>query len=170
MLAWRWSAFIRTHTHACCTHALSHMYSYTVSHVTDALAQGVVLVLLVQQSAKRASDMRLHTHACATAYVLMPSHAGAGFFFWSNKVHRGPATSRGEERLVLFVSWSAWMERKKKKKRESAPSSGGHAVLAVCGIEAAYVSIRQHTSAYCQHTSAYVSIRGEVGLILRMYV
>ena len=25
--------------------------------------------------------------------------------FWSNKVHRGPATGRNEERLVLFCSW-----------------------------------------------------------------
>ena len=25
--------------------------------------------------------------------------------FWSNKVHRGPATGRGEERLVLFCTW-----------------------------------------------------------------
>jgi hypothetical protein len=47
------------------------------------------------------------------------------------------------------------MERKKKKKGESAPSSGGRAVLAVCGIEAAYGSIRQHTVSIRQHTSAY---------------
>ena len=25
--------------------------------------------------------------------------------FWSNKVHRGPATRKGEERLVLFCTW-----------------------------------------------------------------
>lgn len=25
--------------------------------------------------------------------------------FWSNKVHRGPATAKGEERLVLFCTW-----------------------------------------------------------------
>lgn len=31
--------------------------------------------------------------------------AGSAAIFWSNKVHRGPATSPGEERLVLFCSW-----------------------------------------------------------------
>ena len=25
--------------------------------------------------------------------------------FWSNKVHRGPGTEPGEERLVLFCAW-----------------------------------------------------------------
>jgi len=31
--------------------------------------------------------------------------AGFATFFWSNKVHRGPATREGEERLVLFCTW-----------------------------------------------------------------
>ena len=31
--------------------------------------------------------------------------AGSASIFWSNKVHRGPATEPGEERLVLFCSW-----------------------------------------------------------------
>jgi hypothetical protein len=30
--------------------------------------------------------------------------AGDAAVFWSNKVHRGPGTSVGEERLVLFCS------------------------------------------------------------------
>ena len=30
---------------------------------------------------------------------------GSAAIFWSNKVHRGPATEPGEERLVLFCSW-----------------------------------------------------------------
>lgn len=31
--------------------------------------------------------------------------AGSSSLFWSNRVHRGPATELGEERLVLFCSW-----------------------------------------------------------------
>jgi len=31
--------------------------------------------------------------------------AGDASIFWSNKVHRGPGTDLGEERLVLFCSW-----------------------------------------------------------------
>ena len=31
---------------------------------------------------------------------------GDGVIFFSNKVHRGPATWTGEERIVLFVSWN----------------------------------------------------------------
>mmetsp|Transcript_32729 Transcript_32729/g.52686 ORF Transcript_32729/g.52686 Transcript_32729/m.52686 type:complete len:242 (+) Transcript_32729:331-1056(+) len=38
---------------------------------------------------------------------------GDGVFFWSNKVHRGPATKVGEERIILFVSWNAWTTRSK---------------------------------------------------------
>eukprot|EP00900_Chrysochromulina_parva_P006307 jgi/Chrpa1/15678/Chrysochromulina_OHIO_Genome00021930-RA len=30
---------------------------------------------------------------------------GSASIFWSNKVHRGPGTDLGEERLVLFCSW-----------------------------------------------------------------
>jgi len=30
---------------------------------------------------------------------------GSASIFWSNKVHRGPGTDVGEERLVLFCSW-----------------------------------------------------------------
>jgi len=30
---------------------------------------------------------------------------GGHSIFWSNKVHRGPGTDRGEERLVLFCAW-----------------------------------------------------------------
>ena len=39
-----------------------------------------------------------------------PECSGAGdiALFWSNKVHRGPRTTVGEERVVLFVSWSMW--------------------------------------------------------------
>ena len=30
---------------------------------------------------------------------------GSAALFWANKVHRGPGTDSGEERLVLFCSW-----------------------------------------------------------------
>jgi hypothetical protein len=33
------------------------------------------------------------------------AEAGGYSIFWSNKVHRGPGTALGEERLVLFCSW-----------------------------------------------------------------
>jgi hypothetical protein len=33
------------------------------------------------------------------------ARVGDGCVFWSNKVHRGPGTESGEERLVLFCSW-----------------------------------------------------------------
>jgi cytochrome c553 len=167
VLAWRWSAFIRTHTHACCTHALPHMYSYTVSHVTDALAQGVVLVLLVQQSAQRACDMRLHTHACATAYVLMR------FLMLAQGSFSGP--TKYTEGLRHHAARSAWCSschgapgwKGKKRKKENLRH---HPEGVLCSR---YAVLRQHTAAYVsirQHTSAYVSIRGEVGLILRMYI
>lgn len=33
------------------------------------------------------------------------SRVGDACIFWSNKVHRGPGTEEGEERIVLFCSW-----------------------------------------------------------------
>lgn len=44
----------------------------------------------------------------ATQLAAAPAPAGVAgdaSVFWSNKVHRGPGTSPGEERLVLFCSW-----------------------------------------------------------------
>ena len=35
----------------------------------------------------------------------MPTIMGFAATFWSNKVHRGPATALGEERLILFCTW-----------------------------------------------------------------
>ena len=38
--------------------------------------------------------------------VRTPNYSpGCASIFWSNKVHRGPATEPGEERLVLFCTW-----------------------------------------------------------------
>ena len=39
------------------------------------------------------------------AAVPAMSYPGDASVFWSNKVHRGPGTDIGEERLVLFCSW-----------------------------------------------------------------
>lgn len=52
-----------------------------------------------------------HVEACDwSALRVAPSPADAGVsggssIFWSNKVHRGPGTLPGEERVVLFCSW-----------------------------------------------------------------
>ena len=44
--------------------------------------------------------------------------AGSSSIFWSNKVHRGPGTDAGEERLVLFCSWLP-VDAKGRSKKES---------------------------------------------------
>jgi len=60
-----------------------------------------------------------------------PSRASAGSasIFWSNKVHRGPQTDPGEERLVLFCSWlpptSAAIQPGGGRKKGSAIQAGG---------------------------------------------
>ena len=45
--------------------------------------------------------------------------AGSASIFWSNKVHRGPGTELGEERLVLFCSWLPAATKGKKKESET---------------------------------------------------
>jgi hypothetical protein len=53
-----------------------------------------------------------------------PENAGAGdgVLFWSNKVHRGPATEDGVERIVLFVSWNWWAARGKMSVHAASPT------------------------------------------------
>ena len=49
--------------------------------------------------------------------------AGDGAIFWSNKVHRGPATAPGEERILVFVSWNRkWLGAGRKKISRNAAS------------------------------------------------
>ena len=55
-----------------------------------------------------------------------PTHTavpGSASIFWSNKVHRGPGTDLGEERLVLFCSWlppsAAAASKRTKKESET---------------------------------------------------
>ena len=94
-----------------------HMCTHTLSHVTDALVQGVLF--LVQQSAQRACDMRLHTHACATAYVLIR------FLTLAQGSSSGP--TKCTEGLRHHSARSAWFSSchgalgwtEKKRKKES---------------------------------------------------
>ena len=53
--------------------------------------------------------------------------AGDGAIFWSNKVHRGPGTRCGEERVVLFVSWN---KRTQGKRARNAPSQTDYSYYA----------------------------------------
>lgn len=54
-----------------------------------------------------------------------PPRSGTGdaSIFWSNKLHRGPGTEVGEERLVLFCSWMPVGERRKPASGSSASRS-----------------------------------------------
>jgi hypothetical protein len=63
---------------------------------------------LVTGPAARGDDSAIpHTLNWAKLQRAPAPKATPGFAtcFWSNKVHRGPATKRGEERLVLFCTW-----------------------------------------------------------------
>ena len=53
--------------------------------------------------------------------------AGDGAIFWSNKVHRGPGTQPGEERVVLFVSWN---RHRQGRRARNAPSETDYSYYA----------------------------------------
>lgn len=90
----------------------------------------------------------------------LASSAGDCSLFWSNKVHRGPGTDEGEERLVLFCSWMPVAERRtasgatSEKKRERA-TRGESASAGAASSSAASASASATASAKAQSETDY---------------